>query len=168
MVTKRTSACVCFTFSTVSTTLRQMTTASLSFKLNVSFPTSTLERSITSLISLRRSSEFCCIISLHCWRVSLSMESSVRMAEKPERAFRGVRISWLMFDRKRLLVLVEFSAYCWAFSNFSFDRNSRLFPFLIRKMRRRMRPNMESTARIPHKIVLLRSCWFLISSWSIW
>lgn len=59
VVRKRTPACVCFTFSTVSMTFRQIMTASHSLKLNVSFPISRLDRSMTSLMSLSSSSEFC-------------------------------------------------------------------------------------------------------------
>ena len=89
-VEKRTLAFVCFIFSTMSITFLHIATASHRSYLNFILPTSRLDKSITSLISLSNSSEFCWIISLHCFRVSLSMDSSVRMEEKPDNALDGV------------------------------------------------------------------------------
>ena len=109
-VSNNNSACVCFTLPTVSVTFRQVATASCSAMLNCIFPNSRLDKSITSLINFSRSSEFCWMMSVHCLRVESSKPSSVSNAEKPDRALRGVRISWLIFDKNILLARVAFSA----------------------------------------------------------
>lgn len=75
-VEKRTSAWVCFIFSTISMTFLHSPTASHILNLNVIFPISRLDKSITSLINFSNSSEFCWIISLHCFLVSSSMDSN--------------------------------------------------------------------------------------------
>ena len=134
-VEKRTFAFVCFIFSTMSITFLHIVTASHRSYLNFILPTSRLDKSITSLISLSNSSEFCWIISLHCFRVSLSMDSSVRMEEKPDNALSGVRISWLMLERKRLFVRMEFSSCFFTFSSSCCDWRSFLFPRLTKRMK---------------------------------
>ena len=133
-VENRTSAWVCFIFSTMSMTFLHSATISHSLNLNCIFPISRLDKSITSLISLSSSSEFCWMISLHCCFVSLSMDSSVRIAEKPDKALSGVRISWLILERKRLLVWIDFSACFLAFSCSCCDCRRRLLVRLMRKI----------------------------------
>ena len=167
-VEKRTSAWVCFIFSTISMTFLHSPTASHILNLNVIFPISRLDKSITSLINFSNSSEFCWIISLHCFLVSSSMDSSVRMVEKPDKALSGVRISWLMLERKRLLVRIEFSACFFTFSCSCCDWIRRLLFLLMRKMKNIIK---ERTDRIINQLQYkIFFCLFMLfnSFLSIW
>ena len=121
------SAFVCFTLSTVFTTLRHNSTASRFSILNFISPSCWMEKSTTSLMSFMSRSEFCCMIHSNCFRLSSSRLLSVRMAENPVRAFSGVRISWLMFERKRFFSLTEFSTILRASFSLSSDCFSLVF-----------------------------------------
>ena len=127
---KMMAALVCFTLSTVFTTLWQVSTASCSSSLNCISPSCCMEKSTTSCISFISKSEFCCMMDSNCFLLSSSRLSSARKAVNPARALSGVRISWLMFERKMFFSLTEFSTICRAWLSFSFDSISRRLYFL--------------------------------------
>ena len=145
-----------------------MPTTSCFAMLNCILPNSRLDKSITSLMSFNNSSEFCRITSLHWRRVSLSNPSSVSSEEKPESAFNGVRISWLIFERNMLLADVAFSALVRRRSRFWVDRVIFCCCFLSLKA---IIVNMSSSMILPASMLvisLLCSSLLAISIWSTW
>ena len=78
---------------------------------NSNVPASILERSKMSLISWRSKlllSSMICIYS--CLASSSSSSVEAKIPEKPTMAFRGVRISWLIFAKKADFNLLDSSA----------------------------------------------------------
>ena len=120
-VLKKISACVCLMSSRVWMMPSHKSTALHCLRLNFMFVTSRQEMSTTSFTRFNNRREFSWIMSLHCFRVSSSIPGVVSTSEKPDKAFSGVRISWLIFDMNRLLLRIEFSTAFSAFCNFRFE-----------------------------------------------
>ena len=65
---------------------------------------SRFDRSSTSFNNFNSNIEFSRMMLLHSVLISFSISGcEMRISENPEIAFKGVRISWLMFERKTLL-----------------------------------------------------------------
>ena len=92
-VLKNISACVCLIPSSVCMIPSHKFTALHCLRLNFMFVTSRQEMSTTSFTRFSKRREFSWMMSLHCFRVSSSMPGVVSTSEKPDKAFRGVRIS---------------------------------------------------------------------------
>lgn len=136
--------------------------------LNFILPTSRLDRSITLSISLNSSFEFYWITSPHCLRALLSIDSSVRMEERPGDALNGVWTSWLMSERKRSSARTEFSSCFFTFSSSCCDRHSFLFPRLTKRMKNTISMTIDRMVnQLQQRIVF---CLFKLSSpfLSIW
>ena len=101
-----------FTRSVLTTSWATLT-GSVAMRSTSIAPDSTLERSSRSLISPRRWCPLREIVARWRWRSSsLCTRLALSTSVKPRMAVIGVRISWLMFERKALLARFASSAIC--------------------------------------------------------